>query len=80
MVQVNPTESPRSKGQRNSVTAARIRERGTKPTTPTIVQNTKPMELLTRISDPTTPRAETLKVVRVNPKTNGVVTRSRSHI
>ena len=76
----NSPRVPKNRRQRNSVIAARIREGDSKPTTPTIVQNTKPTELLKRVTDPSRPRAETLRVERVNPRRNGEETNKRSHI
>jgi hypothetical protein len=80
MVQVPLPESQRSKSQRNSAIAVRIRVGGTKPTTLTIVRNTMPTELLRRVLDRNTLGAKALKVERVNPTKNGDRTNSKSHI
>jgi len=66
MVKVTPTISRISKGQRKSVTAARIMEGDTTPTIQVTVNVTMPMELQMKSFSPTFQRAMTRREVRIN--------------
>ena len=61
MVQVTPTISRISKGQRKSVTAARIMEGDTTPTIQVTVNVTMPMELQMKSFSPTFPKSDDSK-------------------
>ena len=79
MVQVTPTISLTNKGQRKSVTVARIMEGDTTPTTQVTVSVTMPMGLQMRGSNPTSQRGMTQRELRIDPIRNGEGITSNSH-